>query len=327
MTQKVEIVFHPSVHGFKNGLQKNSSERIEIHESEGVFNKNLAWKSGHEFFLDTSLFRGKGVLYCRGEDQFPKERQYVGKEMVIRIVGQVKVPISIKEVFMGGVFHKGIRGLPRDWILDIGMSLARKKSPHFFMNFSPKCPYIAVPLFTLLDELHIFPFNGQGIDAWVQYNLHKPIIENWVSSMDSKDLQYFRLNSNSSSSQQRDCRHKLRVRRPQRWPKFMIYPHQVFAFELTDSAFVFQDFKIHWKFANIIPISIDLTKYIYDLPFSVFLLHPPPSRIKCKHNQKSPKSKGIPVDWFKEDICGECFPPREEETPKQFLFALAVYIK
>jgi hypothetical protein len=322
----VHVQFHPNVHPFSPSVS-HLQENIEVSRDQSIFNENKPWVAGEEFFLNTQLFRGKGLLYSRGTENFPADPRYQSKRMVIRMVGQVKCAISMKEMFMGGIFHQGIRGLPKEWILKFGLRVARSKTPHFFLNFSPTTPYIAVPVFPLIDDLHIFGMSGRSLEAWVHYNLQVPIEENWTSEISQEILDSCDIHRDSPPNQQRECRHRLRWTDPNEWPVFKIYPHQIFAFEISDAALLFEDFRVQWKVANVLPITLDLKRHIYELPFSVFLLHDQKRETPCPHDGEDPYPNTIPKAWRNQSLCAKCFPPNETKSPHQFLFALSVLHK
>ena len=296
------------------------------------FNQSKEWKSGEEFFIESNLFRGKGMLLSRKakEQNFPvHEPKYEEKKMIIRVVGHVKREVDLTELFVGGHFQNGIRGLPRPGILDIGLALARLKSPHFFINLknaSLSKPYIAAPLLGLLDDLEIKNFCGQSANYWAEYDLMKqPIQENWIEQVDEKIIQNFHFSDrNISSRKQKEFRQAIRYMPVKDWPLFPIFPYQCVAFELVDSALNFDDLSIHWKFANLIPFTVNLKKYVTEVPFSIFIAPRKNKKKPCLKHQVQNAQNIIPKQWQEQGFCEGCFPPNMSVVPDQFLFALTV---
>ena len=315
----VYLHLHPKIHHqSKRVYVVNKKTRCELLLESSKLNDASQWESGKEFFLDTPLFRGKGALWTRKHgSSFPKDPQYANKHTIFRLVGHFKEPVDLNDLFIGGNFEHGVRGLPAEFIMKCGIQIAQRKSRHFCIRIHKDNPFVAVPFNCLVDELRVIPFYGRSARLWDEYNLQYPIQELWAPYLPKPILQQWGMNPETPHWFQKDQRHKMRSLPVSRWKSFPISPNQMCAFELLDSAFHFEDMVIQWKFANVIPLQVDLKHYIHDLPFSLFRV----ARKPCSHPSKI-KGSAIPEEWQKLGLCDNCFPPRPEQNPEQFVFSL-----
>ena len=326
----MNVQFHPEVHPFADGKPISvSDEKCQVVQEESGYNRNAEWKSGQVFYLDSHLFRGKGLMLSRNCPQtFPANQpQYASKQTIIRVVGHVKEDILLTELFFGGFFAKGVKGLPHPWVLDCGVQIAKLKSPHFFLHLRTKQPYIAVPLIGLVDKLSITAFDGQSARYWQEHNLFQPIPENWALQADKLCLDACKITRDASSKAQQEARQQLRTLKLEKWPVFSLRANQLLAWEIADSALFFEDLAIHWKLANLIPVSVYLKKYISELPFSVFLVERNKENkdhcSKCQKKRNSGNSP-IPAQWQRQGLCDHCFPPKPATEKTKFIFCVSV---
>jgi hypothetical protein len=305
----MEVQYTPQIHGrseIPNGL---TSTKVQVEEEKySEYNNTTKWTPGQTIFVQSKLFKGKGVVFSRTSHprMFEQER-YRGKEMIIRLVGQTSESVDGRKLFMGGVFEGGIRGLPPAFILNTGLAIARRKSPHFFIDLKKGRPFIAVPLLGLVDSFHLEPLSGRSSMAWLDYDLRKPVIEKWSS------------HTTMSPARQREVRLECRQLPPSKWPQkdFVIQPYHLFAFEIADSAFVLEQLKIQWKVATLLPyLTVNLKRYIDKVPFSIFALSE-----SCEKHQSAAGTNVIPTQW-RHWCCAQCFPPRN--TSAKILLSLQI---
>lgn len=294
----LEVQYDKDVHKKPKGTGAVPPYRtgsVEVDEEcYSQYNSDCKWSPGQTIFVQSKLFKGKGIVFTRtSHPKMFREEKYRGKEMIIRLAGQVTETVDGRKLFMGGVFADGIRGLPPAFILNTGLAIARRKSPHFFIDLKKPRPFIAVPLLGLVDSFHLEPLDGRSSMAWLNYDLSKPVPE---------------------PTKERHRRLECRQQPPSLWPQFTIQPYHLFAFEIADSAFILEDLKIQWKLASLLPfLTVHLRRYITKVPFSIFTLSS-----NCKHKAETTV---IPQPW-RHWCCSQCFPPRA--VAEKFLLSLQV---
>lgn len=337
---KIFLHLNPDIHKTSSVVEHkiNYKTRCEWSEKISDFNQSAPWISGEEICLDTSLFRGKGSLRSRQyPSSFPsRDPQYSQKESIIRVVGHFKETIDVNDLFFGGSFDQGVRGLPKEWILDIGIQIARRKSPHFCIRADKTQPFVAVPFITLADSVTVSSFEGRSALYWKNFDLNLPVEENWAASVSEETLKNYQMSRTASALTQRTHRKALCT-------PFIVNPDQLFAFELADSALNVENFVVTWKVANFIPIRLNLSHYISELPLSLF-------RVKRRRYKKKPatdeKKEELPTTQSGECLtCGKilkkttsaiplslqrqglqtcCFPPKSKNQACDFIFALHI---
>ena len=334
----MQINFKPSIHPYSPPSSViNKKQTVQITEENPIYNTNSTFQSGLPFFFDTEIFRGKGCMYSRLHSNFPSNNsKYNQKNLIIRIVGQFKCPFDLTEIFVGGFFENGVRGLPPAFVLNWGLKLARQMTRHFFISLFGQKPYVAVPLIPLVDELVILSFEGQSENLWKSWDLSEPLTENWICSLHDKTLiktilsklqtietaaeekQKLNFFPNLSSQQQRNIRRSLRSEHCDKWFKFPIQPHHLFAIEITDSAFLFEKLIIQYKVMNLFNFNIYLKNYIKDLPFTLFLTDRQNDKKEknCKGCLRmknfSTSYQGFPDGWTEKGFCTFCFPTKDK---------------
>lgn len=323
----MHINFKPNIHTFFTPhVESDEKKTVKITEEIPIYNTNTIFQSGYPFFFDTSLFRGKGCMYSRLHPNFPvSDPRYKQKHLIIRIVGQFKRPLELTDIFIGGFFENGVRGLPPTFALNWGLKLARKITSHFFINLTGGKPFIAVPLIPLVDELIVLPFEGQSENFWKEWDLSQPMKENWTAAIPRTDSHLRKTAYNSTA--QRNLRQSLRNHKNENWFRLPIDCHHLFGLEISDSAFLFEKLIIQYKVMNLFNININLKHFINDLPFTLFLANRKSDKNQtvckgCGHVKKSDLSySSFPDGWKDQGFCNFCFPTKDKN---QILLSLLV---